>query len=210
MNAFFNKLPGHRLFRPLVLFMLPLGISLAATAADQPATASSQGQQQSSSWKSEYSPLIYKVRKATSRFRDLKVALYEGWGPGTPCVSGPNTGAMGVHFLVLDPRKPDRLHDGVLNVNQPEALIYEPQSNGGMRLVGVEYIVIASEWATKHPEGGPAVLEGHLTNYVDEPNRYGLPAFYELHVWAWEDNPKGSFADWNTRVTCEKQESPVS
>jgi hypothetical protein len=21
-----------------------------------------------------------------------------------------------------------------------------------------------------------------------------------LHVWAWEHNPKGAFADWNTRV----------
>ena len=31
----------------------------------------------------------------------------------------------------------------------------------------------------------------------------GLPAFYELHVWAWRDNPKGVFADWNTRVSCE-------
>jgi len=24
-------------------------------------------------------------------------------------------------------------------------------------------------------------------------------------VWAWEDNPKGSFADWNTNVTCDAQ-----
>ncbi len=32
-----------------------------------------------------------------------------------------------------------------------------------------------------------------------------LPAFYELHVWAWEHNPKGSFADWNTAVSCDKQ-----
>jgi len=42
-------------------------------------------------------------------------------------------------------------------------------------------------------------------NLVDEPNRYGLHAFYEMHVWAFEENPKGAFADWNTHVTCEKQ-----
>ena len=42
-------------------------------------------------------------------------------------------------------------------------------------------------------------------NYIGAPNRYGLPAFYELHVWAWENNPKGSFADWNTHVTCDDQ-----
>jgi len=48
-------------------------------------------------------------------------------------------------------------------------------------------------------------LEGHLMNFVDAPNRYGLPAFYELHVWAWEHNPVGSFADWNTQVSCDQQ-----
>jgi hypothetical protein len=42
-------------------------------------------------------------------------------------------------------------------------------------------------------------------NLIGEPNRFGLPAFYELHVWAWEDNPKGTFADWNTHVTCDHQ-----
>jgi hypothetical protein len=26
-----------------------------------------------------------------------------------------------------------------------------------------------------------------------------------MHVWAWQDNPKGSFADWNTQVSCVKQ-----
>jgi hypothetical protein len=67
---------------------------------------------------------------------------------------------------------------------------------------------------TWFPQGGdnppPAVpaLEGNLLNYVSEPNRFGLPAFYELHVWAWEHNPMGSFADWNTHVTCDHQ--PVS
>jgi len=48
-------------------------------------------------------------------------------------------------------------------------------------------------------------LEGNLLNYISAPNRYGLPAFYEIHVWAWESNPKGSYADWNTHVTCSNQ-----
>jgi hypothetical protein len=37
------------------------------------------------------------------------------------------------------------------------------------------------------------------------PNRYGLPAFYEIHVWAWPDNPKSSYADWDKRVTWAHQ-----
>jgi hypothetical protein len=59
-----------------------------------------------------------------------------------------------------------------------------------------------SSWATES-EDGP--LEGNLMNLVGAPNRYGLPAFFELHVWAWEHNPKRAFADWNTKVTCEHQ-----
>jgi len=145
-------------------------------------------------------PLIAKVRDVTRRYIDINVAFKEGWVVGTPCVSGPEEGAMGVHLL-----KEDRIHDGALNVNEPEALIYEPLGHGQMRLVGVEYLVIASEWAAMNPLGGPATLEGHLTNFIGEPNRFALPAFYEMHVWAWQDNPKGSFADWNTQVSCQKQ-----
>jgi hypothetical protein len=29
--------------------------------------------------------------------------------------------------------------------------------------------------------------------------------FFELPVWAWHDNPKGAFVDWNKEVTFEKQ-----
>jgi hypothetical protein len=83
-------------------------------------------------------------------------------------------------------------------------LIYEPSSNGAVRLVGVEFLVTVSDWETKNGRV-PAVMDGNLMNLVPTPNRFGLPAFYELHVWAWEDNPKGSFADWNTRVICDRE-----
>jgi len=55
------------------------------------------------------------------------------------------------------------------------------------------------------PEIGnfPPVLNGQTFQFVDFPNRFGIPAFYELHVWAWQDNPKGTFADWNTLVSCD-------
>ena len=46
---------------------------------------------------------------------------------------------------------------------------------------------------------------GQHFQYVGTPNRYRLPAFYELHVWAWEKNESGSFADWNDAVTCDAQ-----
>ena len=55
------------------------------------------------------------------------------------------------------------------------------------------------------PPDDPPVLEGQLLQFEDSPNRFGLPAFYQLHVWAWRDNPNGAFVDWNPRVSCEGQ-----
>jgi len=47
------------------------------------------------------------------------------------------------------------------------------------------------------------VLEGQTFLLIDAPNRYGVPAlFFELHVWAWRDNPQGNFVDWNDHVSC--------
>ncbi|HMK85104.1 MAG TPA: hypothetical protein VK437_04010 [Steroidobacteraceae bacterium] len=174
MNASLNKL--------LLCGSLGMALPLIA-AADDTAT-----------------PLIDTVRNATARYVDINVALGEGFVPATPCVSGPDTGAMGIHLVL-----PSRIAGGVLDAEKPEALIYEPMSNGAMRLVGVEFIVLESVWTANNPSGGVPALEGNLLNYIGAPNRYGLPAFYEIHVWAWQHNPKGSYADWNTLVTCVHQ-----
>ena len=174
-------------------------LALSPAMAEDPA-AHTHAAHASSRDSTSISPLVDKVRVATAKYLDINVATGEGWVRATPCVSGPQSGAMGVHYVL-----PSRVGDGALNGSEPEALIYEPLPSGALRLVGVEFIVIAGDWAKQHPEGGTPSVDGHLTNYVGEPNRYGLPAFYELHVWAWENNPSGAFADFNTKVTCENQ-----
>jgi hypothetical protein len=103
---------------------------------------------------------------------------------------------MGIHFA-----NGGLVGDNALDAPHPEALLYEPK-DGKLQLLGVEYIVIAEGWNAAHQT--PPVLMGQLFNYVGAPNRYGLPAFYELHVWAWKSNPAGMFADWNGRVSCEE------
>jgi hypothetical protein len=178
----------------------PLALGAAVLLADESPPSSDHAAHRTdkaSTW--TRSPLVHKVRAATRRYKDINVAIEEGWVPATPCVSGPNDGAMGVHYVL-----PERIGDGAVRADQPEALIYEPLGGGRVRLVGVEFIVIAADWNTQNPEKQPT-LEGHLLNLVGEPNRYRLPAFYELHVWAWEKNESGSFADWNDAVTCEAQ-----
>lgn len=132
-------------------------------------------------------PLAAKVREANARFADVAVATAEGYAP-IPCVSGIEGGAMGIHYV-----NGALIEDGVVDLSKPEAVMYEPKADGSLELVAVEYIT------TK----GPAELDGHLFSFTNSPNRYGLPPFYELHVWAWRANPTGTFADMNPNVSCD-------
>jgi hypothetical protein len=141
--------------------------------------------------------LVQMVRDATLRFADVNVATAAGYQPFLGCVTGPDHGAMGVHYV-----NGALVGDGQIDVTKPEALIYEP-SSAGMTLVGVEYVVIASDWLAHHDS--PPVLVGQTFQFVDSPNRYGLPAHFELHVWAWRENANGAFVDWNNEVSCELQ-----
>ena len=140
--------------------------------------------------------LLQAVREATQEFRDVTRAMAAGYASVGSCVTGPERGAMGVHFA-----NGTLIGDGVLDARTPELLIYEPR-DGRMRLVGVEFLVLADAWNASHTDGAPPVLMGQHFQFVGAPNRYRLPAFYELHVWAWRDNPFGVFVDWNPRVSC--------
>jgi len=138
--------------------------------------------------------LVDEVRRAIRQFADVDAAGAAGYGPFLGCVNGPQEGAMGIHYV-----NGDLVGDGKLNLQTPEALMYEPK-NGRLELVGVEYIVLAEQWDAENP--APPTLKGQVFHYVGSPNRYGIPAFYELHVWAAKDNPNGAFADWNPKVSC--------
>lgn len=143
----------------------------------------------------EASPgFVRDVRQATQRFQDVNAAIGAGYVSTGSCVSGPNEGAMGVHYV-----NEALIADGVLDVQQPEVLVYEPH-DGQLRLVAVEFFVEAEQWDAANE--GPPVLGGQHFHYVGAPNRLRSPAYYELHVWAWKRNSNGIFSDWNPRVSC--------
>ncbi len=134
------------------------------------------------------------VREATEHFRNLNNALAAGYVQNGGCVSGPEEGAMGVHFANF------ALFDAILDVERPEVLVYEPR-NGRLHLVAAEYVTPAAAWDPPNRPVTPQLM-GHQLHFAAGPNRYGPDAFYELHVWAWKNNPRGPFADWNPNVSC--------
>jgi hypothetical protein len=140
--------------------------------------------------------LVKLVRDTTRRYRDVSQAVADGYQLQFGCVSGSHEGAMGLHFVNFD-----LVADPALDASRPELLVYEPLPQGKVRLVAVDYLVFKDAWdasSTATPQ-----LMGQLFHLFDSPNRYGLPAFYTLHVWAWKDNPSGTFANWNPKVSCD-------
>jgi hypothetical protein len=146
------------------------------------------------------------LRQAASRFKNLQRAENAGYGfftdtKGIACIAMPampgmpSPGAMGVHFV-----KGAFVGDPAEKVRQPEAMVYRIDKNGKLVLAAAEYVVIKSAWDATH--SAPPKLFGHRFMTTPDGNRYGLPAFYSLHAWAWYHNPSGTFAMWNPRVTC--------
>ena len=140
--------------------------------------------------------LVDVVRQSTDRFHDVAVAEAEGYKLMFGCVSGSDTGAMGLHYVNLP-----LVLDGELDATRPEIVLYEPLANGHLRLVGADYLVFAADWDKK--QVGPPQVMGQLLHLFESPNRFGLPTFYTLHVWAWKDNPSGAFVNWHSNVSCD-------
>jgi hypothetical protein len=145
---------------------------------------------------------LSRLRAATAAFHSIKAAEAAQYGKfsdvhGITCIAdvGANA-AMGVHYvngtLVGDPTE---------DVTKPEALVYAPGSDGHLHLAAVEYLVVQAAW-TAAGHTAPPSLFGQTFMAFSAPNRYGLPPFYALHVWAWKTNPLGMFSPWNPNVTC--------
>jgi len=146
---------------------------------------------------SQAGALLQAVREATERYKDVSAAEADGYVLTFGCVSGPDSGAMGLHFVNFP-----LVGSGVLDARKPQIVIYEPMPDGKLKLIGADFLVIASQWDAAHP-GNPPQLMGQLFHLFDAPNRFGLPPFYTLHVWAWKENPNGAFVNWHPNVSCQ-------
>lgn len=144
------------------------------------------------------SELVKVIRENTAKYKDVSAAEEDGYSLLFGCVSGPDYGAMGLHYVNLN-----FVASGTVDATRPQIIIYEPMPDGRLRLIGADFLIIASEWDKAHPGQGAPQLMGQFFHYFESPNRFGLPAFYTLHVWAWKDNPNGAFVNWHPNVSCQ-------
>jgi hypothetical protein len=129
------------------------------------------------------------VKRVTARFKDVSKAEAAGYASTGECVAGPN-GAMGVHYLngalLGDPR---------LDIRKPELLLYEPQEDGGMKLVGVEWMQLDTG------QRAPRIMGRRFHGPMNHNGT--APWHFDLHVWTIRKNPRGTFAQYNRRVSCD-------
>jgi len=180
----------------LIGVLVLTGFSASHALAQDARAQTSQHHGTTSDQKAPASDLVKVVRESTERFSDVRVAEAEGYQLLFGCVSGADYGAMGLHYVNLS-----LVGDGELDATRPEIVIYEPQPDGRLRLIGADYLVFANAWDATHP-ATPQLL-GQLLHLFESPNRFGLPPFYTLHVWAWKDNPNGTFVNWHPQVSCD-------
>lgn len=134
---------------------------------------------------------------ATAGFQDVAVAEAAGYGntmEALGCFESPDAGGMGLHFLRED------LMDDVVDIAQPEALVYELDADGEIvGLVAHEYIVPVEAWTSDQPP----------TLFGLDFHQHPVLPLWVLHAWIWKDNPAGMFEDWNPRVRMCPEGVPI-
>lgn len=131
---------------------------------------------------------IAAVRNATAKFHVFDVSQQAGYTTQFPAGCKETAdGAQGFHYLNAE------LVDDKVELLRPELVMYEPQRDGSLQLIGVDYVVPY----TLRPATGPA------------PELLGVPfmrndplGVWALHIWAWRPNPSGMFAMWNPSASC--------
>jgi hypothetical protein len=167
-------------------------------------------------------PTLDEVRAATARFRNVEIALAEGYvrDPTDMCDTAPMMGrpaalgGMGIHFFRPDllgitaPPSPRVDGNGThTDFRKPAILIYEPGADGSLELVAVENLVFKKAW---HAAGNKALPTFHGVDYddmADDPatkidEAHNFEPHYDRHVWLYRPNANGMFAQFNPTVTC--------
>lgn len=168
-------------------------------------------------------PTLDEVRTLTERFRDVNVAIAEGYvaPPGAMCETAAHMGmdkalgGMGVHYFRPDllgisgPPNPRVAGTGThTDFRKPSILIYEPRADGTLELVAVENLVFEKAWKAAGNTAPPSFHGRTWDRMEDDPatphdEAHMFEPHYDQHVWLYRDNPTGMFTPFNPAVTCE-------
>jgi hypothetical protein len=195
INMKLRRLAKQLQYSMLAVALVNVTPSRALAQAGHSHTATPQQNEMTQEQQNNANALVEIVRQSTERFKDVTVAEAAGYTLQFGCVSGDDFGAMGLHYV-----NGDLVNSGVLDPTRPQIVIYEATPDGGRQLIGADFLVLADAWNATH--SGPPELMGQFFHLFTSPNRFGLPAFYTLHVWAWKNNPKGAFVNWHPNVSC--------
>lgn len=166
-------------------------------------------------------PTLDEVRAATEKYRDVSVALADGYMPepmnvcevatnmGRPATDG----VMGIHylrpdFLQITGMQPRVTGNSVhTDFARPAVLIYEPQADGSLELVAIENLVFIEAWEAAGNTAPPSFRGRVFDRMEDDPateldEAHGFAPHYDLHMWLYRDNPSGMFAQFNPAATC--------
>ena len=194
--------------------------SRAAPAAARPAARAAK----------RADPDLTAVRAATARFRDVRVALAEGYvrDPMNLCDTAEmmghpaSYGVMGIHFFrpdllgITGPPNPRVSGTGThTDFTTPSILIYEPQRDGSLELVAVENLVFIRAWEAAGNVEPPSFQGVRYDRMADDPatpidEAHLFEPHYDLHVWLYRENPNGLFAQFNPNATCRHHKGPAT
>ena len=175
-------------------------------------------------------PSLERVRAATERFRDVKVAVAEGYirDPMNICDTADmmgrpaKLGARGIHYFRPDllgvTAPPSPRVDGTgthTDFLKPGILIYEPQPDGSLQLVAIENLVFQKSWHAAGNAKPPSFHGVEYDNMKDDPatkidEAHMFEPHYDRHVWLYRRNPNGMFAQFNPDVSCKAHKPGAS
>lgn len=161
------------------------------------------------------------LRAATDKYKDVNVALAEGYipDPSGHCVSASaeglpaEWGGMGLHYLnpaLLQLTAGEPRVDGMgthTDFMQPAILLYEPQPDGSLQLVGIENLVFEAAWKAAGHDS-PPMINGRMWDHMADngatpgDEAHGFMPHYDQHVWLQRDNPAGVLMPFNPMVHC--------
>lgn len=191
---------------------LPLAVPLLFLSLSAPSLADE---------KADLLAFVAATRDAVARYGNVDDAVAAGYipDPSGHCVSAAmeglpaELGGMGIHYLnpaMLGITASAPRVDGTstyTDFSNPAILLYEPQADGTLKLVGAENLVFEKAWRAAGNADGPRLPMRAWDHMVDDPataqdEAHGFEPHYDQHVW-FVGAPENALTPFNPAVTCD-------